>query len=92
MIGHGPGVATKYQIFTGVSNLAIVYVAALDGFGENWGLRLFASSSKARQIGVLGVDAAATFVGVAILGVMFFYLRRRPTVPSAINPAVAADA
>lgn len=66
MIGHGPGVATKYALFVGASNQAISYVTWLDGKGYAWGGR----------VGLLSVDAAATFAGLAVLGVMLFLLRR----------------
>jgi MFS family permease len=85
MIGHGPGVASKYQLFVGASNFAISYVAALDGFGEKWGEQLLPGSTKAKQIGVLGTDALATFVGCAVLALVLVYLRRRPVAPMPVT-------
>jgi MFS family permease len=78
MIGHGPGVTTKYSLYVGASNFAISYVAALDGFGEHLGERVFRGHAWAKSMGVLGMDALTTFVGLGVLAAMVVYLRRRP--------------
>jgi MFS family permease len=78
MIGHGPGVTTKYQLFVGASNVAIGVVATLDGFGEGWGARVFRGEPFAARLGVLGTDALAACVGAAVITAMVFSLRRRP--------------
>ena len=90
MIGHGPGVTTKYALFVGTSNFAISYVAALDGFGEGWGVSLLgAANPSAKRIGVIGTDALLTFLGVCFLVVIFVYLRKRPIVAMQVTPVNA---
>jgi PAT family beta-lactamase induction signal transducer AmpG len=66
MIGHGPGVATKYALLVGAANGAISYMTLLDGAGYGWG----------RRAGLLMTDAVATFVGVLLLGALLVVLRR----------------
>jgi len=61
-------VATKYALFVATSNFAINYTTALDGWASNlWNLG---------TRGTLGFDAAITFLGIALLGVMVAITRR----------------
>jgi MFS-type transporter involved in bile tolerance (Atg22 family) len=84
MVGHGAGVTTKYALFVGCSNQAISYVTWADGKGYDTG----AAHGFSGRVGMLGMDAAATAVGIAILGAVFLYLRRVDR-RSPASPAVA---
>ncbi len=72
MIGHGPGVTTKYSLFTGAANQAISYVTALDGLGYRWGAR----RAMGGRVGMLGMDVLATAVGIGVLGSVLLLVRR----------------
>lgn len=72
MIGHEGAVTTKYTLFVAASNWAISYTAIIDGWGYD----------KARVKGLFLADAAATFVGIAILAVMVLLTRKRPGGPA----------
>jgi MFS family permease len=63
----GGAVATKYNIFASLANLAISYVTRLDGRAQTaWGAE-----------GMFYTDAALTFAGIAVL-VLGIRLLRRP--------------
>ena len=65
MVSHGAAVATKYTLFTAVSNQAISYVTWLDGHASGrWGTR-----------GSVAFDGALTFVGIGILIAMVVIAR-----------------
>ena len=65
MVSHGAAVATKYTLFTAVSNQAISYVTWLDGRASGrWGTR-----------GSVAFDGAITFVGIGILIAMVLVAR-----------------
>ncbi|MGZ6142867.1 MAG: MFS transporter [Myxococcales bacterium] len=65
MVSHGAAVATKYTLFTAVSNQAISYVTWLDGHASGrWGTR-----------GSVAFDGALTFVGIGILIAMVLIAR-----------------
>jgi MFS family permease len=84
MIGHGPGVTTKYALLVGASNQAISYVQWLDGKGYDWG----AKRAIGGRAGMLGMDVLSTVMGIAILGSVVFFLRRSDR--SRANPAPIA--
>ena len=68
MVSHSAAVATKYTLFTAVSNQAISYSTWLDGkASERWGAR-----------GSVAFDGVLTFAGIAILLAMVALARRRP--------------
>ena len=92
MVGHGPGVTTKYALYVGVSNQAISYVTWLDGKGYDWGKAASHGSSWGGRVGVLGTDVAATVVGAAVLGLVYLFLRKRPTTTDAPEDATGAAA
>lgn len=81
VVSHGAAVTTKYTLFVAVSNLAINYVTALDGFAP--GLRAL-DHTKA----VLLFDALITFAGIGVLGLMVLISRNVKS--SAATPSVAA--
>lgn len=85
MIGHGPGVTTKYALFVSCSNQAISYVTWLDGKGYEWGK----GQSFGGRVGLLGTEVLVTMIGISVLGMMFLYLRRtdRRGVEAAAKPA-----
>jgi PAT family beta-lactamase induction signal transducer AmpG len=75
MVSHGAAVATKYALFTAVSNLAINYMTALDGWaGSRRGVR-----------GSLAFDAVATFAGIGILALMVVVSRGGKSVGAQTN-------
>lgn len=76
MIGKGPGAATKLALFISASNQAINYVTWLDGKSYDWGKVLWAGHAWAGRAGMLGMDAASTFAGIAVLGVMMVVVRK----------------
>jgi MFS transporter, PAT family, beta-lactamase induction signal transducer AmpG len=76
MTGTGAGVTTKLALFISASNLAISYVTWLDGAGYEGAKRLWPSSARAGRAGMLGTDALATFVGIAVLGAMVVVVKR----------------
>jgi MFS transporter, PAT family, beta-lactamase induction signal transducer AmpG len=68
MVSHGAAVATKYTMFTALSNQAISYVTWLDARASGrWGTR-----------GSVAFDGAITLVGIGILMVMVLIARRGP--------------
>lgn len=70
IVSHGAAVTTKYTLFVAVSNLAINYVTALDGFAPGLG---FMDHTKA----VVLFDVLITCVGIALFGLMVFIDRRQ---------------
>lgn len=89
MVGHGPGVTTKYALYVGVSNQAISYVTWLDGKGYDWGKAAAPGKAWGGRVGVLGTDVVATLVGVVVLGALYAFLRRRPPPVTDEGPAAA---
>ncbi len=69
-------VTTQLALFIGASNLAASYVTWLDGFGYDRAKALAPGWASAGRAGMLAMDAAATFVGLAVLGAMTLYVRR----------------
>ena len=66
LVSHGAAVATKYTLFTAVSNQAISYVTWLDARASGrWGTR-----------GSVAFDGAITFAGIGILVVMVLISRQ----------------
>ena len=82
MIGHGPGVTTKYSLFTGAANQAISYVTWLDGYGYKWG----STRRIGGRAGMLGMDVLATLAGIGILGAVMLFLRRKDATASPDSP------
>jgi MFS family permease len=82
IVGDSAGVTTKYALYVGVSNQAISYVTWLDAQGSDWGRAHFADPAKGARWGLLGVDAAVTFVGIALLGAMLWSLRKTKLTPA----------
>ncbi len=77
MVGKEAGVTTKLALFVGASNLAINYVKWLDGLGYGAGEKLWPGQAWGGRVGMLGMDALASFVGIALLSVMVVWVRRR---------------
>jgi MFS transporter, PAT family, beta-lactamase induction signal transducer AmpG len=69
-------VTTQLALYIGASNLAASYVTWLDGFGYDRAKALFPGAVSAGRIGMLAMDALATFAGLGVLGVMTVYVRR----------------
>ena len=73
-IGRG-AVATKYNIFASLANIAISYTTRLDGKAQTrWGAN-----------GMFYTDAALTFAGIAVLIAATALLRPRPAVAPALS-------
>ncbi len=82
-IGHG-AVATKYNIFASLANLAITYMTTVDG----------AAYKRYEQRGMFVVDAACTFGGIAILLVLtrtvqWIGRRRSPEPADPVDPILS---
>jgi PAT family beta-lactamase induction signal transducer AmpG len=82
LLGRRQGVTTQLALFAGASNLAAMYVTWFDGWAYDGAKARFPAIASAGASGMLGADALATFAGIAVLGVVFWSLRRRDS-PSA---------
>jgi len=89
MVGKGHGATTKLALFISASNQAINYVTWLDGKSYDWGKALWAPHAWAGRTGMLGMDAASTFVGIAVLGVMMVVVKRMGSEKTASEAAPA---
>ncbi|HEX4447916.1 MAG TPA: MFS transporter [Polyangiaceae bacterium] len=69
-------VTTQLALYIGASNLAASYVTYLDGWGYDRLKTLAPTWGSAGRVGMLGMDALTTFVGLAVLGAMTLYVRR----------------
>ncbi|MDQ3265636.1 MAG: MFS transporter [Myxococcota bacterium] len=77
MVSSGAAVATKYALFVAVSNQAISYTTALDGWGSTLG------PGGAR--GTLLFDFGITMVGIVILaGIVLVVRRMKPVEPAPV--------
>jgi|SRR5580658_1332501 MFS transporter, PAT family, beta-lactamase induction signal transducer AmpG len=76
LLGKRGGVATQLALYVGASNLAITYVTWLDGWSYERMKARFPANPSAGRVGMLGMDALSTFVGIAILWAMVAYVRR----------------
>jgi predicted MFS family arabinose efflux permease len=77
LLGHRDGIATQLALYIGASNFAISYVTWLDGWGYDRMKALLPHSAAAARNGMLGMDALATFAGIALLSAITWYLRRQ---------------
>ncbi|MBS2025371.1 MAG: MFS transporter [Deltaproteobacteria bacterium] len=75
MVGPSVAAATKYTVFIAIANLASSYVTSLDGAASE--LKLPGHAEAIGSRGALAVDAALTFVGIAVLMLMV-RLARKP--------------
>ena len=71
-------VTTQLALFIGASNLAASYVTWFDGFGYDRAKALAPGWASAGRVGMLAMDALATFGGLAVLALMTLYVRRNP--------------
>jgi len=94
LLGKTRGVTTQLALYVGASNMAITYVTWFDGASYDWAKKLAPTSTWAPRAGMLGMDALATFVGIALLWVMLVYVRRAKArdaaAAAASSPAAAA--
>jgi MFS family permease len=75
MISGGTGVTTKIALFISASNVPLAYVPWLDGAAYDWAVR-WTRDPNAGRLGMCGMDAVASFVGIAILVAMILSVRR----------------
>jgi hypothetical protein len=75
LLGRKGGVATQLALYVGASNFAVTYVTWLDGWSYERVKALLPANPSAGRIGMLGMDALSTFVGIAILWGMATYVR-----------------
>jgi PAT family beta-lactamase induction signal transducer AmpG len=73
-------VTTQLALYIGASNLAASYVTWFDGFGYDRAKALAPDWPSAGRVGMLAMDAFATFAGLAVLALMTLYVRRNPRV------------
>jgi PAT family beta-lactamase induction signal transducer AmpG len=78
LVGPSAATATKYALFNAASNVSINYMTALDGRAARLDAGFLAGSRA-----MLGVDAALTAVGIAILLVTVAVVRRRDAAAAA---------
>jgi PAT family beta-lactamase induction signal transducer AmpG len=76
LLGKKRGIATQMALYVGASNFAVTYMTWLDGWSYDRMKALWPSTPWAARVGMLGMDALSTFVGIAILWAMFSYVRR----------------
>jgi MFS family permease len=76
LLGKTRGVTTQLALYAGASNMAMTYVTWFDGASYDWAKALAPDSAWAPRAGMLGMDALATFVGIAVLWGMLVYVRR----------------
>ena len=77
LLGKRQGVTTQLALFAGASNLAAMYVTWFDGWAYDRARVLLPSNATAGARGMLGMDALATFAGIAMLSLVFSRLRPR---------------
>jgi PAT family beta-lactamase induction signal transducer AmpG len=76
LLGKKRGIATQMALYVGASNFAVTYMTWLDGWSYDRMKALWPSTPWAARVGMLGMDALSTFVGIAILWAMSSYVRR----------------
>ncbi len=76
-------VTTQLALYIGASNGAAAYVTWLDGFAYDRARALAPDWASAGRVGMLAMDALATFAGLAVLAAMTVYVRRVPSRASA---------
>jgi MFS family permease len=85
LVGGRQGVTTQLALFAAAGNLATSYVTWLDGWSYDRTKAWLPDHPWAGRCGMLGMDAAATFAGIAALATMMMILRRKRAV---VAPAV----
>jgi PAT family beta-lactamase induction signal transducer AmpG len=76
MVGKGQGATTKLALFISASNQAINYVTWLDGKAYDVGKGWWRTHAWGGRVGMLGMDALSTFVGIGVLGAMMMLVKR----------------
>lgn len=76
LLGHRDGVTTQLALYVGASNFAVTYVTWLDGYSYDRARFAFSTHPWAGRSAMLAMDAASTFVGIALLWVMMARVRR----------------
>jgi hypothetical protein len=86
LVGRGDSstsVTTQLALYIGASNLAASYVTWFDGWGYDRARALAPDWASAGRVGMLGMDALATVLGLAVLAAMTLYVRRANRVDAA---------
>lgn len=89
LMGHDAGVATKHALFAAAANQATNYMMVLDGYASD-GKLLAGKLGATGPVAMLRMDALQTVIGLAVIGVMVFVVRRfvlRTSVAPAATPA-----
>lgn len=86
MISGGTGVTTKIALFISAANVPLAYVPWLDGAAYDWAVK-WTRDPAAGRLGMCGMDALASFVGIGVLVAMIVTVRRWAPRP----PATAAS-
>jgi hypothetical protein len=89
LIGRSDGVTTQLALYVGGGNLAVSYVTWFDGWGYDRAKALLPARAWAARAGMLGTDALATFLGIAMLSAMMVYVRRARALESAVSAPVS---
>jgi PAT family beta-lactamase induction signal transducer AmpG len=77
LVGHRDGVTTQLALYVGASNLAASYVTWFDGYGYDRARALAPGWASAGRAGMLGMDAFTSIAGLAVLGGMTVFVRKR---------------
>ncbi len=77
LLGKRQGITTQLALYAGASNLSAMYVTWLDGWAYDRSKALWPGRASSGTSGMLGMDALATFVGIAMLSLVLGRLRRR---------------
>jgi PAT family beta-lactamase induction signal transducer AmpG len=89
LMGHDAGVATKHALFAAAANQATNYMTVLDGLASD--RKILGGRLGKGAVAVLRADALQTVIGLLVIGVMVFLVRRlllRPPPPEvAVEPA-----
>ena len=76
LVGRRDAVTTQIALYAGAANLAASYVTGLDGFAYDRARALAPRWASAGRVGMLGMDALATFAGIGVLWATTAYVRR----------------
>lgn len=77
LLGKRQGITTQLALYAGASNLSAMYVTWFDGWAYDRSKALWPGRASAGTSGMLGMDALATFVGIAGLSLVLGRLRRQ---------------
>jgi len=90
LMGNDAGVATKHALFAAAANQATNYMTVIDGLASDQ--KILHGRLGKGAVAVLRADALQTVVGLVVIGVMVFLVRKlllRPTSQPEVAPEIA---